>query len=159
MYFCPGWQNIFFLGYKKIFFDIYFLFFRLWCSTGVDEDGQHIVNGQNWAHCSDSCPVSDTEVTPVSSAFSIVSSIHQSLWWILWHNITQSLNIFSGETTTLQNHSWSGWNLQTSLTMYRSNNPVPGGQWVFPGQWWTRHVLCSSSCGQYHQHHWWSSGR
>jgi len=44
---------------------------RLWCSTGVDEDGQHIVNGQNWAHCSDSCPVSDTEVTPVSSAFSI----------------------------------------------------------------------------------------
>ena len=94
MYFCPGWQNIFFLGYKKIFFDIYFLFFRLWCSTGVDEDGQHIVNGQNWAHCSDSCPVSDTEVTPVSSAFSIVSSIHQSLWWILWHNITQSLNIF-----------------------------------------------------------------
>ena len=54
---------------------------KLWCSTAVDNDGQHIVNGQHWAHCSSQCPISSTP-TPAqsSSAFTVnieIINIHQ----------------------------------------------------------------------------------
>jgi len=29
---------------------------RLWCSTKVDSQGRHVVGGDHWAHCSESCP-------------------------------------------------------------------------------------------------------
>ena len=47
---------------------------KLWCSTAVDRDGQHIVNGQHWAHCSSQCPLASSPTpAPSSSAFTVTS--------------------------------------------------------------------------------------
>ena len=49
---------------------------KLWCSTAVDSDGQHIVNGQHWAHCSPQCPVaSNPAPAQSSSAFTVTSRL------------------------------------------------------------------------------------
>ena len=46
---------------------------KLWCSTAVDSDGQHIVNGQHWAHCSAQCPVASSSApAQTSSAFTVI---------------------------------------------------------------------------------------
>ena len=45
---------------------------KYWCSTKVDGEGNHVTNGEHWAHCSPQCP----GVQPViSSAFTVAAGL------------------------------------------------------------------------------------